>query len=455
MERFFTRCLREAFENPSERMITLAPSLALALLAAWALGRGCGRSRGRGGGGDGQEDCPELEPTRVERLVRRATYVVQGIGLTMLMLTVLRVDQEQQRHASIMQGLEHDAGASESVRWLNAAMAAAWSPIIEEAGDSRLQNRGGLGAELAHYAALSMEGTTEEGGNGEVLNVGVESVAFGDTPPYFGRVRAPSEHTAALLLRELGKAREAARENHTRNETFDTHVVLVEADLGWAVDEGFEIVLRASAASSVQSSLAAYLPQLRLRLAKMVLGPAPVAFALEAAPQGYPYVGLVALTFVRAPDLDFSVAPVGAIGGTVTAIPLLREALTSSLIKCFPLEEEEEIVVYDLGEYLAPGRRDAAAPLAGGWAPGGQRGAAAEERRAGRRPHRARRWASWLKQHGQEAHRRVERRHVALHESTGRVLRGVRRALQESFEELPAPEDDEDAGGGRGEEDGR
>jgi len=381
----------------------------------------------------------------------------------MILLTVLRVDQEQQRHASIMQGLAHDSGAHESVRWLNAAMAAAWSPIIDEAGGATAakgseigarRGRGGLGAELADYAALSLEGSTEEGSNGDVLTVGVERVAFGDTPPFFGRVRAPSEHTAALLLRELGRAREAARNNHSRNETFDTHVVLLEADLGWAVDEGFEVVLRASAASAVQSSLAQrYLPQIRLRLADMVLGPAPVAFALEAAPQGYPYVGLIALTFVRAPDLDFSVAPLGAIGGTVTAVPLLREALTSSLIKCFPLAEEEETVVYDLGEYLAPGRRAASTPLADRRVPDG-RGEAAKER-GGKRPPRASRWASWLKRHGLEAHRQVKRQHVALHEGTGRVLRGVRRALQESFDDLSVPDsedddaDDADAGADR------
>mmetsp|Transcript_83604 Transcript_83604/g.263990 ORF Transcript_83604/g.263990 Transcript_83604/m.263990 type:complete len:280 (-) Transcript_83604:36-875(-) len=45
-ERIARRCLREALGNPSERMVSLAPPLSLALLAAWLMGRGCGGRRG-------------------------------------------------------------------------------------------------------------------------------------------------------------------------------------------------------------------------------------------------------------------------------------------------------------------------------------------------------------------------------------------------------------------------
>ena len=65
----------------------------------------------------------------------------------------------------------------------------------------------------------------------------------------------------------------------------------------------------------------------------------PIAVAMEAAPQafdvervsrcdldsvsplqGYPYVGLVALTFVSEPTVAFSITPENILGGAVSAV---------------------------------------------------------------------------------------------------------------------------------------
>jgi len=226
----------------------------------------------------------------------------------------------------------------------------------------------------------------------------------------------------------------------------------LEADVGWSVDAAFEIIVRASAASGVRSSIASryLLPSLRLRLADVTLGPAPVAIAVEAAPQGFPYVGLIALTFVRTPDLDFSAAPLGALSGTVTTVPLVREALTASFGRALPLAEEEEVLVYDLGEYLAPGRRAALLEERGEEGDERRRRGAADARAggSGARP-RGGRWARWLRRRGADARRQVDRTHLALNTGTGRVLRVVRAALQESMADADAS-DGEGAGASAG-----
>eukprot|EP00438_Fugacium_kawagutii_P015058 Skav217581 [mRNA] locus=scaffold129:249913:266840:- [translate_table: standard] len=81
---------------------------------------------------------------------------------------------------------------------------------------------------------------------------------------------------------------------------------------------------------------------------------------------GYPYVGLVALTFTSEPEVDFSITPDGILGGAVSALPLLREALTAGLVSSLPNLEDDnyQVLVYDLGEYLAPGLFPVPPPVA-------------------------------------------------------------------------------------------
>mmetsp|Transcript_101392 Transcript_101392/g.325814 ORF Transcript_101392/g.325814 Transcript_101392/m.325814 type:complete len:662 (+) Transcript_101392:61-2046(+) len=433
MERVTRRLLKEAFfGTPTDRMVMLVPFLTFALLAAWFLGRW-----------SSSLTCERLELKFWKRWLRRGKWCLQATLLTMVLMLILRLDQQSERHANILQGkiIGDGPGVQESLHWLNSGIQAVWSPIVPDgldwtANDS--EHRGGLGAELANYTALSMEGSTEDGASGEVFTISVERVAFGDTPPIFGRIRAPSAKTEALLLSALHRSKAEARRDGRLNETFETAVVCLEADLGWAVDAGFEILVSARMASGVRSSWAqTVLPKLHLRLSDMILGPAPVAIAIEAAPQGYPYVGMIAFTFVKHVDLDFSVAPVGVgFSGAVTALPGLREAMSASLTKSFPLAEDDEVVVYDLGEWLAPGRRETST-----------RRMREDKERPKTEPRQTitDRFSTWMKSRGALASRLVKREDRKLHAGTGRVLRGVQRALRDSFEDL-APGEDERTG---------
>ncbi|CAE7217123.1 unnamed protein product [Symbiodinium pilosum] len=370
-EQVARRLLRDAFGSPSERTVALAPPLTLALMVAWMLGRSSRAPRAPNGLAEASGSYAEhfhLEPLMPEngdsRQVseepqvrsRRAKFVRQlrrlrcrrcrpGVwlhcaGLAMLLTVVLSVDQEQQRRARIVeQGLGVYSGVSdeeESIRWLNMVFGAVWTPVMKSVS--------GLGAELA--AMFTFQMTPDED---DALSIAFENVTFGLNPPVLDAVRKPRE-TAEQALR---KAMELARDNRQRG-SLRPQVVMLEADLLWVADREFEVLVKASARSAVRSSLSLF-PQLRVRLGDFVFGPVPIAVAMEAAPQGYPYVGFVALTFLSEPDVAFSITPENILGGAVSALPLLREALRAGLVSSLPLLTDDQVLVYDLGEYLAPG----------------------------------------------------------------------------------------------------
>jgi len=348
-ERLARRLLREAFGSPSERTVALAPPLVVALLSAWFLGRYSRRSSDSLEMRMSSNNSPEVTSLRessrpgllrFRRVCRRRPGIwiwCHGACLAIVGMVVLSVDQEQQRRARIMeQGLGgFGSGAEESVRWLNMAMSAVWSP---------LHTASGLGAEMATYATAALAPTDDV-----ALSISFENVTFGQSAPVLDAVRAPREAAADALLKALNAAR-ATRPSWGGPET---KVVMLEADLLWVADPGFEVFVTASAKSSVRKTL---FPQLRVRLGDLVFGPVAVAVAVEAAPQGYPYVGLLALTFISVPTIDFSVTPDSLLGGAVSALPLLREALVAGITSALPvLSNGEAVLVYDLGEYLAPG----------------------------------------------------------------------------------------------------
>ncbi|CAE8639550.1 unnamed protein product, partial [Polarella glacialis] len=375
LERLARRCLREAFGgmSPSERTVALAPSLTLALLAAWGLGHvsrfpkaenGSERQAAATQAGSPSPVQQQAEPagnvggdfraicTRGARQARarirkvcRPKVALHGAGLATVLMLVLSVDQEQDRRARILEqglGLPFSGGSEESARWLNAVLSAAWSPLVASGSAS---SRCGLSADMADLAAWAMRSAPQEG---DVLSVCFENVTFGDAPPVFDSVRSPAPETAAALLDAIGSAQQSRPAGGPQ-----ARIVLLEADLLWVADAGFEVFVRAGARSNVGRN--PMLPQLRVRLADLVFGPAAVAVALEAAPQGFPYVGLAALTFVNEPSVVFSVAPEGLLGGAVSVVPLLREAIAAALTSSLPLVGEREASVFDLGEYLAPG----------------------------------------------------------------------------------------------------
>eukprot|EP00913_Durusdinium_trenchii_P033713 g31561.t1 len=328
VEQVARRLLRDAFGSPSERTVALAPPLTLALSVAWMLGRA---SRRPGVGTPGpiasyadhlhlESLIPENGETsrqvsdeasvassrgakvckQMKRLKRfrcrqcRPGMWLHCAGLAIVLTVVLSVDQEQQRRARIVEqglGVSYSGSSGEeSVRWLNMVLSAVWTPLQKTIS--------GLGEELATLATFTLTATEQD-----ALSIAFENVTFGLNPP--------------------------------------VQVVMLEADFLWVADRFFEVIVKASARSSVRMNL---FPQLRVRLRDLVFGPVPIAVAMEAAPQGYPYVGLVALTFLTEPAVDFSITPDSILGGAVSALPLLREALSAGLV-----------LVYDLGEYLAPG----------------------------------------------------------------------------------------------------
>mmetsp|Transcript_46283 Transcript_46283/g.86425 ORF Transcript_46283/g.86425 Transcript_46283/m.86425 type:complete len:647 (-) Transcript_46283:106-2046(-) len=371
VEQVARRLLRDAFGSPSERTVALAPPLTLALMVAWVLGRASRapngiRSEGSYAGhfhlepllSDDHSRQVSDEPgrTRISTWPRTARLCKQlrrlrcrkcrpGVwlhcaGLAMILTVVLSVDQEQQRRARIVeQGLGVYSGISdeeESIRWLNMVFGAVWTPLQKCVS--------GLGAELATLFTFQL--TPDED---DALSIALENVTFGLNPPVLDAVRTPREAAEEALYKAMEFARDGRPAGSVRPQ-----VVMLEADLLWVADREFEVVVKASARSAVRSSFSLF-PQLRVRLGDLVFGPVPVAVAMEAAPQGYPYVGLVALTFISEPTVDFSITPENILGGAVSALPLLREALIAGLISSLPLLTDDQVLVYDLGEYLAPG----------------------------------------------------------------------------------------------------
>lgn len=366
-EQFARRLLRDAFGSPSERTVALAPPLTLALMVAWILGRSSRAPNGVRSGSSYAEHL-HLEPlmpengdasrqvseesqvrsrsARLRKLLRRVRcrrcrpgVWLHCAGLAMILTVVLSLDQEQQRRARIVeQGLGVYSAVSdeeESIHWLNMVVGAVWTPVKQAVS--------GLGAELAAMFTFQMTP-----GEGDALSIAFENVTFGLNPPVLDAVRTPRESA----VQALGKAMTAARDGRPKG-SLRPQVVMMEADLLWVADQEFEVLVKASARSGV-GSLPLF-PQLRVRLGDFVFGPVPIAVAMEAAPQGYPYVGLVALTFVSEPTVAFSITPENILGGAVSALPLLREALTAGLISSLPLLTDDQVLVYDLGEYLAPG----------------------------------------------------------------------------------------------------
>ncbi|CAJ1405644.1 unnamed protein product [Effrenium voratum] len=382
-EQVARRLLRDAFGSPSERTVALAPPLTLALLVAWFLGRASRPAiRANGSAASAataateatqttpsyanhfhlESLMPEGDPShpsrqvsgepqlrtkfwRQARRLRRCFWGgrcrpgvwLHGAGLAIIITVVLSGDQEQQRRARLMeQGLGvSNGGGEESVRWLNLLFGAVWTPLQKTVS--------GLGEELATLATFTLTATEQD-----ALSIAFENVTFGLNPPVLDAVRTPRESAAQALSKAMQDARDLRPPGSCRPQ-----VVMLEADLLWVADRIFEVVVKASARSSKTSIF----PKLRVRLRELVFGPVPIAVALEAAPQGYPYVGLVALTFLSEPAVDFSITPDGLLGGAVTALPLLREALSAGLVSSLPLlgDDNYQVLVYDLGEYLAPG----------------------------------------------------------------------------------------------------
>mmetsp|Transcript_14640 Transcript_14640/g.32330 ORF Transcript_14640/g.32330 Transcript_14640/m.32330 type:complete len:646 (-) Transcript_14640:221-2158(-) len=374
VEQVARRLLRDAFGSPSERTVALAPPLTLALFVAWILGRASRPSGPSTSGSSSYADhlhveslIPEngdqsrqvsdertLPPSTGAKLwrhvrhfrrrrcscCRRSPVWLHCAGLVIVLTVVLSVDQEQQRRARIVEqglGVSYSGTTGEeSVRWLNMVLSAVWTPLQKTIS--------GLGEELATLATFTLSAQEQD-----ALSIAFENVTFGLNPPVFDAVRMPRETAARALLTAMQEAR------HRRPEgSVEPQVVMLEADFMWVADRFFEVVVKASARSSVRLNL---FPQLRVRLRDLVFGPVPIAVAMEAAPQGYPYVGLVALTFLTEPAVDFSITPDGILGGAVSALPLLREALTAGLVSSLPnLDNDDyQVLVYDLGEYLAPG----------------------------------------------------------------------------------------------------
>ncbi|CAK9050017.1 unnamed protein product [Durusdinium trenchii] len=316
VEQVARRLLRDAFGSPSERTVALAPPLTLALSVAWMLGRA---SRRPGVGTPGPiasyADHLHLEsliPENGEQQ-RRARIVEQGLGVSY-----------------------SGSSGEESVRWLNMVLSAVWTPLQKTIS--------GLGEELATLATFTLTATEQD-----ALSIAFENVTFGLNPPVFDAVRMPRETAARALSKALQEARD-----RRPGGSLEPQVVMLEADFLWVADRFFEVIVKASARSSVRMNL---FPQLRVRLRDLVFGPVPIAVAMEAAPQGYPYVGLVALTFLTEPAVDFSITPDSILGGAVSALPLLREALSAGLVSSLPNlgDDDYQVLVYDLGEYLAPG----------------------------------------------------------------------------------------------------
>ncbi|CAE8604498.1 unnamed protein product [Polarella glacialis] len=340
--RLARRCLREAFGgmSPSERtLVSRFPKAE----------NGSERQAAATQAGSPSPVQQQAEPAGNVGLTSTGpnteSVPAQGAGLATVLMLVLSVDQEQDRRARILEqglGLPFSGGSEESARWLNAVLSAAWSPLVASGSAS---SRCGLSADMADLAAWAMRSAPQEG---DVLSVCFENVTFGDAPPVFDSVRSPAPETAAALLDAIGSAQQSRPAGGPQ-----ARIVLLEADLLWVADAGFEVFVRAGARSNVGRN--PMLPQLRVRLADLVFGPAAVAVALEAAPQGFPYVGLAALTFVNEPSVVFSVAPEGLLGGAVSVVPLLREAIAAALTSSLPLVGEREASVFDLGEYLAPG----------------------------------------------------------------------------------------------------
>ncbi|CAK0824125.1 unnamed protein product, partial [Prorocentrum cordatum] len=368
---------------PAVRAVSVSVPLATAILLSWALGRAAREPSEAAQAQDPAQGWPRA------RLQHRAGRWAMRSLIVVAVLLVLRVDDRALQRQLGWDGAARRLSTDEveSARWLNAGLAAVWSPLsatLMEGSPEGLFHGpavaafvnstntsvggSGLGAELAMYAAWSLHGS------GEVLNVAVERSAFGDSPPVLDAIRAPSDRTARLLADALDEAYQNLSVEGPRSQTART--VLLEADVTWVADAGFEMVVSTGASSASRTDV---LPSLRIRLADVVLGPAPVAILVEAAPRGYPYVGFVALTFVEPPPVDFSISPVGRIAGTVT--PLLRESLLSSINGLWPLADKEDVFVYNLGEYLYPESRGAAAASAepppgeesqgtkGAWAP--------------------------------------------------------------------------------------
>lgn len=374
VEQVARRLLRDAFGSPSERTVALAPPLTLALSVAWMLGRA---SRRPGVGTPGpiasyadhlhlESLIPENGETsrqvsdeasvassrgakvckQMKRLKRfrcrqcRPGMWLHCAGLAIVLTVVLSVDQEQQRRARIVEqglGVSYSGSSGEeSVRWLNMVLSAVWTPLQKTIS--------GLGEELATLATFTLTATEQD-----ALSIAFENVTFGLNPPVFDAVRMPRETAARALSKALQEARD-----RRPGGSLEPQVVMLEADFLWVADRFFEVIVKASARSSVRMNL---FPQLRVRLRDLVFGPVPIAVAMEAAPQGYPYVGLVALTFLTEPAVDFSITPDSILGGAVSALPLLREALSAGLVSSLPNlgDDDYQVLVYDLGEYLAPG----------------------------------------------------------------------------------------------------
>jgi len=376
IEQVARRLLRDAFGSPSERTVALAPPLTLALSVAWVLGRASRRGDGASSGplasytdhlhvdslipenGDQSRqvsDEPSMPSSTAGKLWRHVRHFrrrrcsccrrspgvwLHCAGLVIVLTVVLSVDQEQQRRARIVEqglGVSYSGSSGEeSVRWLNMVLSVVWTPLQKSIS--------GLGEELATLATFTLSAQDQD-----ALSIAFENVTFGLNPPVFDAVRMPRETAAQALLKAMREARDRRPEG-----SLEPQIVMIEADFLWVADRFFEVIVRASARSSVRMNL---FPQLRVRLRDLVFGPVPIAVAMEAAPQGYPYVGLVALTFLTEPTVDFSITPDNILGGAVSALPLLREALTAGLVSSLPNlgDDDYQVLVYDLGEYLAPG----------------------------------------------------------------------------------------------------
>eukprot|EP00929_Paragymnodinium_shiwhaense_P069064 TRINITY_DN34843_c0_g1_i1.p1 TRINITY_DN34843_c0_g1~~TRINITY_DN34843_c0_g1_i1.p1 ORF type:complete len:610 (+),score=99.50 TRINITY_DN34843_c0_g1_i1:55-1830(+) len=403
MERIARRCLTEAFGDPSEQAVMLAPPLAMALVAAWLVGR-YGRRPLPWPCGSANDVPPDLtspssgtSPVGLpssngsigstmwsrqkiwRKFRRRFSFRVCFVNVAALMVifvVVIRSDEHTTRRRRIVEGLSMNE-IGESAHWFNHVFKASWSPLLPNLLNERTASAG-LAGELAAYAKLCLDGA------GEVLTYGVELLDLGSRPPVLDAFRKPSREISALLLDALSRARENCSTSergqaHGELDAVSTRVILLEADLSWASDSDGELRCRVNATSTVQSSIARkYLPYLRIRMKDFLLGPAAVAIAFEAAPQGYPYVGMMAITFVSAPRVDFSLTTVdGGLGGAITAVPLVRAAITESISELLPVASNQEVGVFNLGEYLAPGLFRAQATLGEAKAPSASAGGAA------------------------------------------------------------------------------
>eukprot|EP00971_Amphidinium_carterae_P053725 1058239-Amphidinium_carterae.1 len=248
----------------------------------------------------------------------------------------------------------------ESLEWLNMAFGAAWYPMQDAFNASG--NMTGIGSELAESIARDYASCSSD-----LATFCVERVVFGDEPPRLQAARIPDSHTADVLLKSLLKARYELNGNVTKNHSLP-RIVLLEADLTWFTSPDFEVAICVKT-----SPVRSFLPQFCVKLSQMVFGPVAVAIALEAAPRGYPYMELLAITFVQVPPIDFSLVPVNAVSSAVTSLPLVREVIKSMITASLPILGEEQALTYDMGQYLYPSVKAAEAEA--------QRAAATQVRR--------------------------------------------------------------------------